>query len=112
MSSMKGLGTSAINKITPECANIGKSVKVVSLVVLIMVIIATILLVAAIIYNYVKKTANDDAEVQAENEAKKKKVIGGLSITGAVVVFLSALAAIWEYSVLSKAVHRCIPVAN
>lgn len=98
-----------MNKLTPECMNIGSSVKMVSLVTLITIIAAAILLVATIIYNYMKKTDSTDAEAQKTNEEKKKKVIGALSITGTVIVFLSALSSIWGYSVVSKAANKCIP---
>lgn len=108
MSSARSLGAAALNKITPECVNIGKSIKMSSTVVLAMIIIALILLISAIIYNYVKKTDSTDTDAQHENENKKKKVVGGLSITGTVLVFITALASIWDLSVVSKAANRCI----
>lgn len=83
MNSAKSLGAAALNKITPECVNVGQAIKL----SLIMVVIALILLIAAIIYNYVKKTDTTDADVQKENEEKKTKVVGALSITGTVLVF-------------------------
>lgn len=109
MNTAKNLGVNALNKITPECVNIGKSIKLSAAIVLIMVVLAVILLIAAIVYNYVKKTESSDADIQAANEAKKKKVVGALTITGAVITFLSGIAALWDFTVVSKAANRCIP---
>lgn len=110
MNSSKNLGATVLNKITPECANIGQSIKMSSTIVLVMVVIALILLVSAVIYNYVKKEdSNADAATKSKAEDDKKKVIGALNITGIVLVFLTALSAIWELSVVSKAANRCIP---
>lgn len=111
MNSTKGLGASALNKITPECANIGKTVKMVSIVTLLMIVVAAVLLIAAIIYNYARKTESTDADEQARNEESKRKVIGALTITGTVLVFLASLSSVWDYSVVSKAVNKCIPSA-
>lgn len=109
MNSQRGLGTAALNKITPECVNVGKAIKTSSMIVLIMIVIALVLLIAAIIYNYVKKTESSDNDVQTENEEDKKKVIGGLAITSTVLVFLTALSSVWSLSVVSKAANKCIP---
>lgn len=109
MNSAKNLGAAALNKITPECINVGKAIKLSSTVVLVMVVIALILLISAIVYNYVKKTESTDTDTQTENEDNKKKVVGALSITGTVIVFLSLLASVWDFSVVSKAANRCIP---
>lgn len=108
MNSTKFMGSSAIQKITPACSNLARSVKMVSVLNLILVIVAAVLLIAAIIYNYTRKTESTDADEQTRNELSKKKVIGALTITGVVLVVLASLSSVWNYSVLSKAVKTCI----
>lgn len=110
MNSTRNLASAALGKITPECQNLGRSIKLSSMVVLIMIIVAVILLVSAIIYNYMKKNDAPDAETIHATDDTKKKVVGALTITSTVIIFITAFAAIWQMQIASKAVRMCIPV--
>lgn len=103
-----GLGTAALQKITPGCVNIVKTVKMVSILTLILTLIAATLLIIAIIYNYARKTDSSDADEQTRNEESKRKMIGALASIGTAFIGVAALFAVWGYSVLSKAVKTCI----
>lgn len=76
---------------------------------MIIIIIALILLIIAIIYNYTKKESKGaDPAVAAEEDTKKEKVVGALSITATVLVAIGAIFALWSYSVVSKTTRVCL----
>jgi len=95
------------NAITPECENLGKSIKVSALIVLIILIIVIILMVAAIVYNHMKQTVTD-ADRAEDEDKKKNKIIGGLSIGSVVVLAIGTLAGIWQYVVAAKVANVCL----
>ncbi|AUQ44021.1 putative gp95-like protein [Esparto virus] len=110
MSSVRGPQSglaSPLNRFT-ECANISKSIKVSAMIVLILIVLALILLVSAVLVNYLYKINSSDTASQADKEKRKKAIVGGLTITSAVVAFLATFAAFWQMGVASKAVKACI----
>lgn len=110
MNSVKNLGSMALSKITPECVNVGRSIKLTSIFSMCLVLVCLIFLISVIIYNYIKKTDSTDADIQKENEDKKRKVQGGILITTTVTLALTLLVSVWGVSVVSKAANRCIKV--
>lgn len=106
--SRSGLAQSAVNYMTPECARLGGSIKMVSIVGLVMIVLALILIIAGIVYNYVKKTTGQTTDETKANEDKKQKLVGGLTITGAVFLAVTSLIQVWQYSVASKVANQCI----
>lgn len=107
MSSLSGRVRSAI---TPECSSLSRSIKYVSLISMIIVLVALVILVSGIIYNYMKKVPNGADAAAVED--KKKKVVGSVTITAAVVVALSLITSIWEYAVVSKTANQCLAPIN
>ncbi|AQN78586.1 ACH96171.1 GrBNV gp95-like protein [Kallithea virus] len=100
---------STVGRLIPECQDLSKSIKMSSLVVLVLIVLALILLVAAILCNYLYKTDSTNSSSASEaKEKNKKKLVGALTITSAVLVFLSTFSAIWQYSVASKTVKACL----
>lgn len=100
----RNVTTALMAKLTPECNNLGRSVKTSASVLCVMVILALVLLVTAIIYSYVKKVdaTNTDAN------ANKKKVVGGLSITASIVLAITTFVALWQFNVASKTMKICM----
>lgn len=90
--------------LTPECGNLRKTVKMATMMTLVMVSIVCILLLIAIIYNYVKKIPNPDTN---NEEASKKKVVGGLTIAALVVSIPTVLGAVWSLTIANKAWKAC-----
>lgn len=82
------------------------------MVTVILIVIAVILLVSMIIYNYAFKvddtgaSATDDSV--SKKEETKKKVVGGLGVSGTIFATLAVLGSIWDYSVVSKTVSTCL----
>ncbi|AYP97976.1 GrBNV gp95-like protein-like protein [Mauternbach virus] len=111
-SAIKSDRLSSTGRLLPsECANLSRSIKMSSMIVLILIVLALILLVAAIMCNYLYKTTDTNASSASEaKEKNKKQVVGILTITSAVFVFLATFSAIWQYSVSSKTAKSCLPL--
>lgn len=103
-----GLLATATRYITPECSNLSKSIKMSSMFSLILIILTLILLIAAIVYNYVKKTPVGSSVDASKDEDNKKKVIGGLVITSTVISALAAAISAWSFGIVGKAANTCI----
>lgn len=99
MSTLPGRGKAAL---TPECNQLLKSVKLSATVLVILIGLALLLLAAAIVYNYAKKTEHTD------QDDKKEKIIGYMSIAATVTIGVSLLASIWQYSVASRTSAVCL----
>jgi len=93
--------------VTPECENLGRTIKSVSVLLIIFIVVTVVLLIVAISYNYMKKGATD-ADHAAEEEARKGKIIGGLSITGALTACISMIMSVWLTSVAGKMTAQCL----
>lgn len=93
--------------LTPECGNLTRSIKWSSMIVIIVLLVAFILLIGAIIYNYVKKIPSDTN--QKDNENKKKKIVGGMTIGSVVVLGIGLISSIWQYTAVSKTSKLCLP---
>lgn len=104
------------NALTPECENLSKSLKLTSLITLVLTSIATILLLVAIIYNYVKRskgtTRADAGTSNSTDEEKTAKIVGALSISGSVAVALTFLLKIWDFTVAAKTAKTCLATTN
>lgn len=100
----RNVTTALMAKLTPECNNLGRSIKTSATFVCVMVILALVLLVTAIIYSYVKKVDDTNADASAN----KKKVVGGLSITASVVLAVTTFIALWQFNVAAKTVKICM----
>lgn len=96
--------------IPSECANLSRSIKMSSMIVLVLIVLALILLVAAIMCNYLYKTESTSSSATEAKEKNKKQVVGILTITSTVLVFLATFSAIWQYSVSSKTAKSCLPM--
>lgn len=99
---------------TPECGNLSKSIKISSLITMIVILIAFVLLGTAIGYNYIKKTTTTKAGSTEQDTSmtddKKKKIVGALNISAVVVLGLALLSGVWEFSVVSRTVNNCLSV--
>lgn len=111
---MSSTAARMISKITPECANLHRTIGTASYISLAISTILFIFLLAIIIYNYVVKSDNNNnnnnSGVTADgdnSDDKKKKVIGGLTITCAIISLFSALASLWPAMIGSKLVKTC-----
>lgn len=105
---VRGVTSAIVNKMTPECVNLGRSIKTSAILAVVMIVIVVILLVASILYSYLKKTADPDGDKEKENEEHKKKTVAFLAISGTVIAFLTTFVSIWQLSVASKAVQSCL----
>lgn len=93
--------------LTPECTGLTKSIKVSSAIVIVVIFIAFVLLTAAVVYNYVKQIKNDADK--DSNDAKKKKLVGGMTISSIVVLGVALLSSIWQYTAVSRTSKLCLP---
>lgn len=112
-------GAQIMNKLSVECPNLGKSIKFSSGLALIMVSIALLFLVASILYEYLKKVEvisgglgpgeiGNAPAPHGITATKKRKVVGGLAITSAVILFLSMIISVYQFAISSKNVNNCI----
>lgn len=104
----RNVSTALLSKLTPECNNLGRSVKTSATLILVMIVIALVLLIAAIIYSYVKKLHTTDASQMEAEEENKKKVVGILSITSSIVLAITTFVAIWQFNIAAKTVKICM----
>lgn len=108
---VRAANTNLMNRIVPECQNIGRSIKTSATVIVVMIVIVLILLVVSILYSYLKKvdaSLSQDSVTAQENN--KKKVVGGLTITASVLIFITAFVAVYQMSAVSRAARQCITV--
>lgn len=106
-----------LNRVIPECHNIGRSIKTSATAIVVLIVIVLILMVATILYSYLKKVGNDGSTTNnlvnddvKKDENKKKKVVGGLTITSTVLIFITAFIAVYQMSAVSRAARQCITV--
>lgn len=105
-----------LNRVIPECHNIGRSIKTSATAIVVLIVIVLILMVATILYSYLKKvgteggTTTNISDEAKNNENKKKKVVGGLTITSTVLIFITAFIAVYQMSAVSRAARQCITV--
>lgn len=83
-----------------ECEAAKNSLKSSSTIILVMVIVVVILLVGAIVYNMIKRDTDSEGDA-----ISKKRIVGGLSITSAVVLVLTVFAVFWNRSLTSTVVQ-------
>jgi len=106
--------TKLLNKITPQCENLHKTIKLASFITLALTSVVLVLLLAAIIYNYVLKndtpapTLRAGEETDTTTEDKKKKIIGGLTISAAIIGLVSVLSSLWSAMIGAKTAKTCI----
>lgn len=104
------LGARLRNAITPECANLSKTIKLSALILLILITVMIVILLSALAYNHMKKTTGvglTEAE-EVEEEAKKTKVISSLSSTNVGVMAMALVASIWLNSSAAKTAKTCL----
>lgn len=124
MSTTSGLIRTVRSAITPECNNLGRSIKTSSWLIVVFLAIAIILMLIAVIYNYkgtpkstVPATTGAGAGAGASggttattDEDKKNKIVDSLSIAGMAFTVISLLISIWSASVVGKAANNCLIV--
>lgn len=93
--------------LTPECSNLTRSIKSSSAVVIVIILISFILLTTAVIYNYLKQIK--DGDDHDANQAKKSKLVGGLTIASMVIMGIGLLSSIWQYTAVSRTAKACLP---
>lgn len=94
------------SSLTPECGNLSRSVKLSSLVNLVLGLLAFVMLGAALLYNYMKKIPSGDGSAAAETS--KKKIVGNLTIAGLVTTGLQFVVSVWSYAIASKTINQCL----
>lgn len=94
----------------PECQSIGRSIKTSSTIIVVLLVLALIVMVICILYSYMKKLGETTSSDYQLRDKEKKRVIGGLSITSSVLIFIAAFVAVYQMSPISKAVRQCIPI--
>lgn len=100
---------SLLSKLAPECNSMGRSLKTVSMVLLIMVFVAFVLLIVAIIYTYMKKTdTNNDQVVVSDAEKHKRKITATLSVIATVILAISTFVSIWQFNISAKTAKLCL----
>lgn len=104
MSSLSGRVRSAI---TPECNNLSRSIKNISMFNMILLFISLVVLLGAVLYNYLKKVPSGTDAGTVEN--KKKKVVGAATITSTVLLAISFLTSVWDYVIAAKTANQCLP---
>lgn len=107
---VRAANSNLINRIVPECQNIGRSIKTSATVIVVMIVIVLILLVVSILYSYLKKIDTSPSLDVTAQETHKKKVVGGLTITASVLIFITAFVAVYQMSAVSRAARQCITV--
>lgn len=107
---VRAANTNLMTRIVPECQNIGRSIKTSATVIVVMIVIVLILLVVSILYSYLKKIDATLTLDVASQESHKKKVVGGLTITASVLIFITAFVAVYQMSAVSRAARQCITV--
>lgn len=103
MSTLSGRAKAAL---TPECNQLSKSIKLSATVLLVVIGLGLILLVMATFYNYMKKTET------TEEDNKKEKLIGYLSIASTLIIGVDLLASMWQYSIASRTTAVCLTASN
>lgn len=110
----KGYSLNTIrNKITPECINLGKSLKLTGALVLVVSILAMICIIVALVYSQMKSkdkkvNAAGDEEPTDDDEDKKKKVTLWMLIGTLILTIAASIMGIWNWAIASKAAKTCI----
>jgi len=104
----RNVASNALNRLAPECQKTNQSLKTSATIIVIMIVVVLILLVTAILYSYYKKV-DGELDNDAMND-KKKKVVSGLTITSAVLLFLTSFVAVYQLSALSRSLRVCFDV--
>lgn len=96
-----------------ECQNMGPSVKFASLVLIILIFVTVAIMVATLIYNQMKTVNNsanptESTETAAEASEKKRKTVGYMTMSSTILGVITAIAAIWQFNSVSKAVKVCL----
>lgn len=102
-----------MNKITPECANLGKSLKMSGMVVIILAVIGTILCIVGVVYSQMNTTKDKDStradsETDEDKDKKKKKVTLWMYIGAIVVLVIGCIASVWNMTIGAKTTKTCI----
>lgn len=114
MSSSRGssLPSSLMNKVTPECQNLGKSLKLTGIATLAAVILIIILSAIALVYLYkdnkedpVTPDANDGGTTTTDSN---KKISMWLTIGTFAAAIIAGGIGLWNVTVSSKAAKTCI----
>jgi hypothetical protein len=128
MSTAPGTFTTKISRaLSPECDNLSKTVKMTSLISLVVLVIAFLLIVFALLYNYMQKphsnpvisnpTATDRQQQQPAMEDahdnntmtdKQQKLLHGMSIATSAAVVIDLIAKLWDYKVSAKTIKLCL----
>lgn len=98
-----------LSRMAPECQQMGRSIKTVSMVLFLMVLVAFVLMIVAIIYSHVKNNnTNNDAQERATTDENKKKVVAGLTLSSTVILAISTFVALWQVNVSGKTAKLCL----
>lgn len=89
---------------TSDCESVGRSIKVVTILLLCIITIALILFVIA---GVLVKVRNGDANARADYIDSHDKLATGLVISGTVGVAISFLLSIWSVMLASRVVQHC-----
>lgn len=97
-------------RITPECANMGKSISTSGIILVLISVVLVIMLIISTVYTYYKKpevttTATDDDGTTPTDA--KTKTSGILQIIATVIGVITLLVGIWHY-VIGNNLVKCI----
>jgi heme/copper-type cytochrome/quinol oxidase subunit 2 len=106
--SSPGLQRQAGGARSSECMNMGKTIKSVAMVDLIVILISLVLLVVSILYYYLKKVTGANQTEIDENQKKKNKLLSILIIVAAVFVLIGAGLSFMQFSAAGKVAKTCL----